>query len=397
MSQEIVRRKNKIVQAGALRDITDDLRVAAEHSLFIFSKGIMGMNDFQAHLHLPLCNWLQGVPPREKMLLTPRDTFKTSMARCLGMHITIQPASANLYFPGRKGTNLRLLYAAENERKALSRIGWIRRQYESNDLFRALWPDVTWANPDQDSPTWTTSHFSLPRDEDYPEATFESAGVDSGSTGGHYDVIIKDDLIGLRSRKQPQLMVAAIEWWKTSHSLRNNPAVSLDYVFGTRWAAEDLYSYMEENEHTYDYTILSARQQLRLNADGHPYGFGGGNTLLFPERLDSEKLAEMQRKYGELYYLNYENKAVGAGTTAFNMDFCGRFTLDVCGPTATITYDESGPTARILEMIDAGNVVPQLNARIQPFYKLSGEQRTERWNEMIRRWHQDKLTSVEMR
>ena len=378
----------KVRQAGAEphTNLADDLRMACEDSLYIFSKSICGMRGFVSHLHRPLCNWLQGVPPRRKLLLTPRDTFKTSMARCLGIHVTILGANKNCYFPGRDGLNLRLLYAAENERRALSRIGWIRRQYQHNKLLRALWADRFYADPDNQSPVWTTSRFDVgPRAEDYPEATFESCGVDSGSTGGHYDICIKDDLIGQRSRKQPQLMLASIEWWKTSHSLYNDPQLSLDFVFGTRWAAEDLYTWIEEHEaENFDMKILSCYKR-----NGQP---------LFPERLPRDVLEDYKRKYGEMYFLNYENRAMGAGTTAFNMDLCGTFQLDgpPGDPLAQIHFDEAGPTARILEVIEGGNIPEKAIVKPKPFHALTPEERNQKWQSMIESWRRDKVSRIEL-
>jgi hypothetical protein len=385
---ELVIHRGRIRQAGSEphTDISSDLRTACEGSLYIFAKTILGMSKFVAHLHKPLCDWMQGVPPRRKLLLTPRDTFKTSMARALGIHVTIQAAASNPYFPGRDGMNLRLLYAAENERRALSRIGWIRRQYSNNRLLRSLWEDRLYANPEAESPVWTTSHFNPgPRTEDYPEATFESAGVDSGSTGGHYDILIKDDLIGLRSRKQPQLMLAAIEWWKTSHSLMNDPIESLDFVFGTRWASEDLYSYVFESEgDDYSSRVLSC-----YKADGTP---------LFPERLSAEVLAGYKRKYGEMYYLNYENRAVGEGTTAFNMDFCGTFVQQgpPGDPNSELHFDAVGPTARILAIIEQGAAVEQVRPKQTPFYRLTPEERNQKWLEMQANWQRDKIGRIEL-
>ena len=378
-TDEIVLAANGTIhQAGADTDMTDALRDASTNSLYVFCKAVMGMYKFVPHLHLPLCNWMQEVPPHRRVLLTPRDTFKTSMARCLGMYMTIQTPASNRFFPGRDGTNLRLLYAAENERRALSRISWIRRQYENNALFRALWPERVW-HERADAPMWTLSHYALPRTEDYPEGTFEGAGVDTGSTGGHFDVILKDDLIGLRSRKQPKLMEAAVEWWKTSHSLMNDPEVSLDYVFGTRWASEDLYTWIEENETEYDVQVYSC-----FKSDG---------SLLFPERLTRERLEGFKRKYGELYYLNYENRAEGGGTTAFNMQFCGLF--DVVGKEREIVLTGNPePTRRILEVIENGHIPAQTRVTPKPFYKQTPEERQETWQKMMENWRRDRINRI---
>lgn len=376
MQPEILKRKNKIVQAGADEDLSEKLRDAAEKSLYVLAKAVMGMTAFTNHLHLPVCNWLQTCPPRKKLLLMPRSSFKTSIARCLAVHIVIQRPDRNIYFPGRTGRNLRLLFAAENEKRAVSRIGWIRRQFEQNEILRALWPECVWKAP-TDAPIWTATRFSLPRDEDYPEATFESAGVDSGSTGSHYDAIFKDDLIGLRSRQEPQFMARAIEWFKTSHSLTDDVLFSLDFVFGTRWAAEDLYSWIFENEPEYEYRIYSAH-----NPDG---------TLLFPERLSEEVLAGLRKKQGDLYWLNYENKAIGTGVTAFDLSH-----LREC--TVSGNFIEYDPTAnRIYEIIEGDKAAASKEPeRPKRFWELTPEERVQRWLEMQKNWYQRKLTNIEV-
>lgn len=384
---ELTIRNGKVVQAGADVDETDALREACERSLYVFCKAVMGNSAFTTHLHLPLCRWLGTVPPRKKLLLTPRGTFKTTMAIGLATWATIQQPYRNPLFPGKDGRNLRILFAAENEKRAISRIGRIRRIYEKNALFRALWPSHVW-NTSQEADIWTVSRFALPRTEDYPEATFETAGVDSGSTGGHFDMMVKDDLIGLRSRKQPELMKAAIEWWDTSHSYCDDPNKSLDFVFGTRWSAEDLYSHIFDHETEYDYRIYSATERpLDLPPTGHP-----DTRLLFPERLDRLRLEEMRRKYNELYYLNYENAPHRGGNTAFDMQYCGSFVRS----GDVITFDDTEVTKKILAIVEAGNPLTVQQTAPRPFYRMSGEERTAAWNEMIERWRRDKIRKIEL-
>ena len=385
---EFVLRGRKVVQAGADRDSTDDLRTACERSLYVMCKGVLGMSRFTTHLHKPLCAWLTTVPPRRRILLMPRSTYKTTMAIGLGIWATIQPPYRNLLFPGRDGRNVRILFAAENEKRAISRLGRIRRVYMRNQLFRALWPDHVWPPGEVEAEVWTTSRFALPRSEDYPEATFEAAGVDSGSTGGHFDITVKDDLIGKRSRQQPELMRATNEWWDSSHSYFDEEEVSLDYVFGTRWSAEDLYAHIFEIETEYDIRIYSAIDRpLDLPPSGDP-----DKKLLFPEGLSRIRLEEMRRKYGELYYLNYENAPFKGGNTAFNMGLCGFFERD----GLTLNYNEIELTARTLEIIEGGNVIERRHEKPKPFFRMTPEERTEAWLKMQENWHRDRLRRIEL-
>lgn len=387
--KELVIRGRKVVQAGADRDETDDLREVATHSLYVFNKVICGFHEFVQHLHLPLCKWLQSNRPRKRVLLMPRSTFKTSMARGLGMWVTVQDPYSNPYFPGRAGCNMRILYAAENEKRAISRITWIRRQYMHNKLFRALWPNLVWPPGEKDADIWTISRFALPRTEDYPEATFEAAGVDSGSTGGHYDILIPDDLIGARTLKQPELMNTAIEWWKTMHSLFDKEEVDYAFVFGTRWRTEDLYSWIFENEPDYDRRIYAAsKRPLDLPSSGND-----DTALLFPERLSRATLKELERKYGQLYWLNYENEPFLGGNAAFNMMLCGQCVIDTEG---TIAFDRDRIEHRILEIVEHEDAkVNHELGKVKSFFKLTPDERAERWNEMMKRWRQDRINRIE--
>lgn len=382
MLPPIVKRKNnKLYQPGADEDITDRLRETSEKDLYIFSKAVMGMYDFTPHLHRPLCDWLQGNKLRKRVMLIPRSCFKTSMARCLAMHMTIQRATSNPYFPGRDGFNLRILFAAETERRALSRIGWIRRQYANNELLRLLWPDLVWEKPKVQAETWVASHFSLKRTEDYPEATFEAAGVDSGSTGSHYDVTIKDDLIGLRSRKMPELIPASIEWFQTSHSLSDNLRTYMDYVFGTRWAGYDLYSWIEENESRYEWCL---KQIINDRFEE--------SSIIFPERFTLDDIMDLKKKQGDLFWLNYMNKAIGA-TTAFDMQKAMYCHVDM--ESMTLDYDEDQRTRQILDVIETANK-PKEKPKIKKFWEMTPEERTQQWLDMQRRWARDKEMKLEI-
>jgi len=388
LTPELVIAKGKVRQAGAARDLTDELREACESSLYVFCKAVCGLTKFVPHLHKPLCKWLTTIPPRRRVLLMPRGTFKTSMMRGFGMWITIQQPYSNPLFPGRDGRDLRILYCAENEHRAISRITWIKRQYENNRLFRTLWPDRVWQNGEKEADIWTLSRFALPRREDYPEPTFEAAGVDSGSTGGHYDITVKDDLIGERCLKQPELINASINWWKTSHSLFDDENVDLDYVIGTRWRTEDIYSWIFENELDYDIRIYSA---ILRPLDLPPSG-DADKLLLFPERLSRSVLNELKRKYKQLYYLNYENEPFLGGGAAFSTELCGTCTFD----GTAIEFDSDIVEQKILELVEHSDGSPSLwRPAPKPFHRMTPDERVDAFNEMIERWHQNKIAEIE--
>jgi len=267
------------------------------------TKAVLGWTDLTQGLHLPFCTYLQTVPPRRKLALMPREHFKTTVAMSLGIHLTIQPKDHNLYIPGLDGRNSNILFAAQTATKAQNRIGWIRRQFETNELLYALWPDHLWRDVNRLRVPWNNSEFTLPRSKDSPDPTFASFGVEGAATGGHYDVIIEDDLIGLEDANSDLGMSRAIEWHKAARSLSKDPATYLNFIFGTRWAVYDLYSYIQDKDKRTDVYIRSVIE------NGVP---------IFPERFTMEEIEERRVQKGDLFYLNYMNSVVGSSLQDFD-------------------------------------------------------------------------------
>lgn len=284
----------------------DEIRERAERSLYFFVKGVMGWADLVKPLHTDVCSFLEQPEPLSKVLLLPRNCFKTTIATCLVLHMLIQPKHRNLYFPGRAGTDTRILYVAENATLAERRTMWIKRQLESHALLRGLWPHVVWPdlNMIPNAAKWTNIEFTVPRPNDYPECTVVGIGVGGASTGGHFDVRMKDDLISIAAAQSPDAMLNAIEWNNESQSLINDPLTSREYYFGTRWANYDLY---EDVKKRYPHTAFFERSIIWQG------------TSLFPSRFPPEVIEDLRIKQGDLFYLNYMNTASGTGQTAFDL------------------------------------------------------------------------------
>lgn len=290
-------------------------KLNAEKSLYFMAKGILGWKELVPHLHGAMCSLIQTIPPRFKLFLVPRGCFKTTLSESLGLHIIIQPKEHNLYFPNQDGRNTRILYVGETDDMAQARTSWVRRQLESNKLFRAFWPQCTWEDPRKARVTWNNSAFVVPRTQDFPEATFECVGVGGASTGHHYDVMIKDDLVAIEAMRSAVKMAEALTWHLASRNMRNDPETWLEFIFGTRWGAFDLYQNIIENDNME--TGGKVKVYLRrMVEDG---------KSIFPERYTLEDINEMHRDAkdaGEeyLFFLNQMNTVTGSGLTDFDME-----------------------------------------------------------------------------
>lgn len=278
-------------------------RRLAERSLYVFAKAVLDLTRLTPTLHAPACDWLQRVPPYRKLLLLPRDTYKSSMvAKALPIHLLIQPRESNAYFPGRDGASTRILLANETATNAEHFLRWIEGRFESKAKLRALWPQCCWDNPRKQSRKWNEKEMVIPRADDYPEASIETIGVGGAITSRHYDVLCKDDLISLEAANSPLVMQTAIEWHKASRALMDDPDKSLEFMVGTRWSVADLYSDIIDTDPSVDVMVRSIIED--------------GKSIL-PDVFSLETIGRLQREFGTLFPLLYMNCASDPTLTDF--------------------------------------------------------------------------------
>mgnify|MGYP001605577999 CR=1 FL=1 len=261
----IVEKNGEIRQAGADGPglFAARLRPSAERSLYVFCKGVLGYKFLSARLHLPVCDWLQRVPPRRKLLLMPREHGKSALvARGMPVHILVQPRDCaltverdgsphahtascprNLYFQTEDGCDQRVVLGCASTGRAKSHLRFIMAAFARNKILRALWPHRCWQNPRVQSNLWNAESINIPRNFEHPDPSIVGLGLDSPVAGAHPSVLVKDDLIELRHLRSPSDMQFAKDWHKLSRALITNPR-SLEYTNGTRWSADDLYNEM---------------------------------------------------------------------------------------------------------------------------------------------------------
>jgi len=140
------RKTNQPRQAGASQAEgawIKDFRYKAEASLYAFTKGVLGKDYLTRSLHLPVCDFLQVVPPQRKAALLPREHGKTTIVgHSLPLHILIQPRDHNCYFPGEDGCEQRIIMIGEKEQRATDSLRVVETALETNEVLRALWPNL---------------------------------------------------------------------------------------------------------------------------------------------------------------------------------------------------------------------------------------------------------------
>jgi phage terminase large subunit-like protein len=103
--------------------------------------------------------------------------------------------------------------------KAFLRV--LKREMESNELLKRLFPDVLWADPQKEAPKWSEDDGLIVKRRGNPkESTIEAWGlVDGMPTGKHFDLLMFDDLVTKDNAASPEMREKVLEAWKFALNL----------------------------------------------------------------------------------------------------------------------------------------------------------------------------------
>ena len=256
------RKTGQARQAGAATpegQFIKDLKLKAEKSLYVFTKGIIGRPFVIKSLHKPLCDYFQMCPPYRKGALLPREHVKTVIVgQCLPVHILIQPKDG-LYFPGDEGSEAKIMLGAETMPLAQGNLRVVTHAFTSNPRVRAFWPHRCWGDQKQAraaAKKWNEIEIIIPRDDETRDASVVAIGVGGAATGLHPNVFIKDDIIALEAANSPTVMDSAYRWHLATRGMMNRDD-ALEFIIGTRWAVGDVYQQIQEDDATVEWVTRS--------------------------------------------------------------------------------------------------------------------------------------------
>ncbi len=329
-------------------------RRRAERSLFLFARGVMGRGYLTKQLHKPECDWLQTCPPRRKLVLWPREHCKTTVVgHCLPLHILIQPRAENIYWPGIKGSEQRILLSGESLERAQDTLRVIQSAAENNVKLRALWPGLLWDAPRRESKAWNDSELIFRRDEEYPDPSIRAIGVGGAITGAHPTVVIEDDITTLKAANSPAEMEAAIRWHTASRALINND-YALNFILGTRWAVHDLYSFIQQHDPTTEIrrrAVIESGRPIYPKDDLAPRWRGQG--------FDAEKIADKRREHGTMFPLLFMNEAADPSLVDFVLTDLREYGFDVA--SRDLVFEEDDRDIRLARKLNAPAPTPAVD------------------------------------
>ena len=306
----IVQPSGLVRQAGASQSNTkwiDENRERSERSLYSFARTVLDYHWLSPKLHVPVCRWLQTCPPRRKFFLAPRGHCKSTLtAQAMPLHMAVQPATANLYFPGDPGCDVTVLIVGERLERAQDNLRPIQTALEDNELLRAFWPHICWENPRRQAKKWNDSEMILRRSRELPDPTFRAVGIGAAITGSHPKSLIFDDLTTELAANSPVEMQKAIDWSRNATALLFDQEKGLIWYTGTRWAVADLPDWHANNSPEVEFN-KRWRGMVEDGAVIYPEKFG------YPGAVD-----ELQRIHGVMFPLLYMNSIGDSTLTDFS-------------------------------------------------------------------------------
>lgn len=241
-------------------------------------------------------------PNRNKLLiLMPRGTFKSSI-------VTIGFTLQYILNDG----DARILIDSETYGKAKNFLAEIKGHLESNKKYRDIFKHIHGVFPDDSrkdsSVRWTDAAVDLAsRTIKKKEPSISCSGVDRSINGMHFDLIIEDDLHSEKNVTNKDQIQQVIDHRKLANSLLDPGMPKI--TIGTRWDFQDAYNYVLTKQRS-SYNIILRKA---IEDDG---------SLLFPERLTKEFLAEQRRDQGSyIYSCQYMNNPVDDETATFKHSY----------------------------------------------------------------------------
>jgi len=204
------------------QDRLNKLKSLCQNDLKFLCKNILDMKDWQDGLHDELAEFLMREHSR-KLILIPRNHLKTSIC-------TVGFAILSIL----KNPDIRILITNATLRRTEEIMSQIQG-YLKDSVLPGIFGEF-----ENKSTRWTIDQITIAqrKSKAIKEPTISIASITTNVTGGHYDLIIHDDLVERGNIGTAEQMQKVKDFFTDSLNLApNSPIVTI----GTRWAMDDLY------------------------------------------------------------------------------------------------------------------------------------------------------------
>lgn len=357
-------------------------------NLFYFSVLVLGKDKFQQtsdarkNLHLQMCLVVMKDGLKE-VIEIPRDHYKSTIySECFPMwralpfldkyeDTMMKLGCSDIYINWMKKAHrqdIRILLISEVIKNAAKLGKRIRNHYETNELFKDLFPEII---PDAKC-TWTDTSLHqrrTPKGMSFGEGTFDFTGVGGALQSTHYDLSVQDDLVGRDALKSETVMNDTIEYHKLIVGAMDSDNLdgARDFdelVVGNRWSYKDLNSHIRAEEPYFNFITHSA---LGGCCKLHPYG-----ETIFPEKFSLSKLSRWKKRLGSyLFSCQFLNFPINPEKCKFKTSDLRYFEyLPDTSNTAYVITPEKPIRTKIRHHVAEGDVDDDIFPRILTRYMI---------------------------
>jgi hypothetical protein len=284
---------------GFTQSQLDGLRQEALHDLYFMAKGILGYNDCQPHVVGPLAAFMTESKSMTRMQLMPRGHLKTTIC-------TISD-SVRLACADPEGASI--LVVNEIQDNAIDIVSEVMTHFETNEILRAMFPDIIPEKFNGAGSKWSATRGAclLPR-MGRKDPSFMAAGIKTAIASKHFKHIKLDDLVSFEANRSPAELKYAMQWVQNITPLTLGPDLTTVDFTGTRWALNDLYSFIMD---LYGDNIDVFRRGMTEN--GKP---------IWPERYTEKSILQLM-KSPDVYYSQYDNDPQNNAAADFSVEKIG--------------------------------------------------------------------------
>jgi predicted phage terminase large subunit-like protein len=310
VNPELVRIREQLLKEHEIRYAM--LREKGSKSLYIFNRFILdaekGDENFSplGEFHLELCNFIQDRPDKRKLVLIPRSHLKTKI-------VSIGYSTMKIV----NNPKIRILIYSATWQTACDILSAVQKNLQTNQKIIDIWGDMT-----HDAPVWSQDRIRL-KVNDKREPTATAAGISNNLVGGHYDLIIMDDVVNRDNVSTMDQIEKVKTRYRDSLDLLEPHGELI--IIGTRWHDSDLYGWIMDpsNQALDNYEVM-----IKTAYDGNIMT-GDNFVPLWPGKFDRKGLLDRLKEEGWAHFsAQYLNNPVPEEDATFKRGWFKYYSSD---------------------------------------------------------------------
>lgn len=279
-----------------------------KENFYFFCRYILGtMEGFDLIEEVPhhwMCDCAQNWVKQKKLILLPRDTFKTTVF-----------VVAYAIWRMINNPEISILLSSDKALNSEQSLSAIKDVLERHKLFRACYGnlvgDRSWSERQIIISTRTGSKRS---------PTVMVTGADSEKVGMHFDLIMFDDPHNRKNISTPEQILKIINYYQTLYPCLDSLTGQMQ-ITATRWHHQDVHNHILTHEAgDWDVYIKAAEWVDEVTGEEHNF---------YPNRLTKDFLNKRKKELTSYFYsCQYLNSPTDDENSTFKKEYFHAFTFD---------------------------------------------------------------------